>query len=243
VPDDDEARAYREIASRGSVDGIIVHGPRPHDPRVRLLEEIGLPFVVHGRTSTDDDRTNWVDVNNRRAFERAAGFLVDFGHRRIALVNGIEGLDYANRRRDGYAQALEKAGIAADPALVSWGEMTEAHGYRSAMRMLRLPDPPTAFLASSMLAGLGVQRAAAETGLRLGRDLSVVIFDDELSYLRNGDDEPIFTAIRSSVRQAGRLCAELLLDTIRDPEQKPRHVLLEAELMLGRSTGPAPART
>jgi LacI family transcriptional regulator len=242
VPDDDEARAYREIALRGSVDGIILHGPRPNDPRVKLLDEIGLPFVIHGRTSTDDERTSWVDVNNRRAFERATGFLIDFGHRRIGLVNGLQSMDFALRRRDGYLAALKTAGIAADPALMDSDEMTEAHGHQSAVRMLAQPVPPTAFLVSSMISALGVRRALGDAGLALGRDVSVVIFDDELSYLRNGEDEPIFTAIRSSVRQAGRLCAEMLLDIIRDPDQKPRHVLLEAELVLGRSTGPAPRK-
>ena len=121
-------------------------------------------------------------------------------------------------------------------------EMTESNGYRAALRMLRGSRPPTAFLVSSMISALGVRRAIEEAGLRLGAEVSVVIHDDELSYLRNGDAEPLFTATRSSVRQAGRMCAELLLDIIRAPDDKPRHVLLEAELTLGHSTGPAPDR-
>lgn len=242
VPDDDEDRAYREIAARGSVDGIIVHGPRPHDPRVRLLTEIGLPFVVHGRTSTDDAAINWVDVNNRRAFERATTFLLDFGHRRIGLVNGLESMDFAIRRRQGYARALAAHGVAEAPELLASDEMTETSGYRAARRMLAGQAPPTAFLASSMISGVGVRRAIQDAGLVLGRDVSVVIHDDDLSYMKNGEAEPIFTATRSSVRHAGRLCAELLLDIIATPRQEPRHVLLDADLVLGRSTGPAPAR-
>jgi LacI family transcriptional regulator len=240
VADDDEDRAYREIAARGSVDGIIVHGPRRDDPRVKLLAEIGLPFVVHGRTSTHDEAINWVDVNNRRAFERATAFLLDFGHRRIALVNGIETMDFAQRRREGYLRALEARGLEPDPALMVADEMTETLGHRAARRMLRLADPPTAFLVSSMISGVGVRRAIEGEGLVLGRDVSVVIHDDDLSYMKNGEDEPIFTATRSSVRQAGRHCAELLLDIIATPGQDPRQVLLDAELVLGRSTGPVP---
>jgi LacI family transcriptional regulator len=53
---------------------------------------------------------------------------------------------------------------------------------------------------------------------------------------------PIFTAMRSSVREAGRLVAELLLDRIANPDQPPAEQLLEAELVEGMSTGPAPAR-
>ncbi|MEM6539007.1 MAG: hypothetical protein AAF668_14910, partial [Pseudomonadota bacterium] len=49
-----------------------------------------------------------------------------------------------------------------------------------------------------------------------------------------------YTATQSSVREAGGRTAELLLDAIANPGRPPRHVLLEAELTLGQSTGPAP---
>ena len=45
-------------------------------------------------------------MNNRRAFQRAAEFLLDLGHTRIALVNGLEFMDFAIRRRTGYLDAL-----------------------------------------------------------------------------------------------------------------------------------------
>ena len=77
----------------------------------------------------------------------------------------------------------------------------------------------------------------------LGRDVSIIIHDDELSYLRNGDDVPVYTATRSSVREAGRQTAEMLLDLIANPGQPPQTRLLEAELIIGQSTGPAPNRT
>jgi LacI family transcriptional regulator len=61
-----------------------------------------------------------------------------------------------------------------------------------------------------------------------------------LSYLRNGGDVPIFTATRSSVRDAGRQLAEMLIAQIQNPLLAPQTQLLEAELMVGQSTGPAP---
>jgi LacI family transcriptional regulator len=61
-----------------------------------------------------------------------------------------------------------------------------------------------------------------------------------LSYLKNGADVPIFTATRSSVREAGRLAAEMLLAQIANPDLGPQSRLLEAELIIGQSTGPAP---
>ncbi|MBP9951351.1 MAG: substrate-binding domain-containing protein [Cypionkella sp.] len=242
VPDNDESRNYRELKSRGTVDGVIVHSPIQNDPRITLLRELALPFVVHGRATGAKLPYSWVDVNNRRAFARATSFLLDLGHRRIALANGLEFMDFAIRRRKGYCESLAARGIEADSALMASAEMTEGNGYRIADVILDQPDPPTAFLVSSMIMAIGVRRAIERRGLVIGRDISVIIHDDELGYIRNGEDVPIFTATRSSVREAGRLAAAMLLETIADPNSAPKTMLLEAELIIGQSTGPVPPR-
>lgn len=240
VPDEDEAQTYRNLKVKGNVDGVIVHGPREKDPRIPLLHEIGLPFVVHGRATGTTEAYSWLDVNNRRAIQQATDYLADLGHRRIALVNGLEHMDFAIRRRRGYLDALAERQIATDPALMASGPMTEIAGFRAARAMLTLPDPPTAFVAASMLTGMGVRRAIESAGLKLGRDVSVLIFDDDLSYMKNGEERPIFTAMRSSVREAGRQAADMLLHRIANPEAAPAERMLEAELVIGLSTGPAP---
>lgn len=240
VDDQNEAAVYRGLKSRRAVDGVVVHGPTLDDPRIPLLNDIGLPFVVHGRSSGCTSPYSWLDVNNKRAFNRAANFLIDLGHHRIALVNGLEGMDFAHRRRAGYEEALTSNGGTVDPALMYTGEMTEDFGFQSTRDMLAQAHPPTAIMTSSMISALGVRRAIEDAGLVMGRDVSVVTHDDVLSYLRNGSDIPIFTSTRSSVREAGRLLAEMLLTEIADPTGDPKNHLLEAELMVGLSTGPAP---
>jgi LacI family transcriptional regulator len=242
VPDEEEEQTYRAMKMKGNVDGVVVHGPRENDHRISLLREIGLPFVVHGRATGTSEPYSWLDVNNRRAIQHATEHLLGLGHRRIALVNGLEFMDFAIRRRRGYLDALAAQQIAPDPALMASGQMTEAVGYQAARAMLALPEPPTAFVAASMLSGMGVRRAIEGAGLKLGRDVSVIIFDDDLSYMKNGEERPIFTAMRSSVREAGRMVAEMLLARIANPAAGDVQRLLEAELVEGLSTGPAPQR-
>ncbi len=242
VDDDDERRIYEGLKSRRAVDGVIVHGPRMNEPRIGLLQDLGLPFAVHGRASGYDKPYAWLDVNNRSAFQRATDFLFDLGHRRIALINGLEVMDFAHRRREGYTASLRAHDIAVDAALMRSGEMTEVFGYQSTRDMLAGDDAPTAIISSSLISALGVRRAIEEKGLVMGKDVSVVTHDDALSYLQNGGDVPIFTATRSSVRDAGRKLAEMLLHSISNPNLPPQSVLLEAELMVGSSTGPAPRK-
>jgi LacI family transcriptional regulator len=116
--------------------------------------------------------------------------------------------------------------------------MTETFGHDTARALLASARPPSAFLVSSIIPAIGVRRAIEEIGLRLGRDISIITHDDDLSYLQNRADVPVFTATRSSVRDAGRRSASMLLDLIEAPGSGPCEELFEAELILGQSTGP-----
>ncbi len=240
VPDGEELRVHRQMALTGSVDGVIVHAPRENDPRIPMLQEFGIPFVVHGRVPDTELTYNFVDVDNARAFRRATDLLLDLGHRRIALVNGLQHMDFARRRRQGYLAALDARGAPITSDLQVSAEMSERMGFLAAQRMLALPAPPTAFLVSSLIMAIGVRRAIHDAGLEMGRDISVVTHDDMLGYLANGDEVPLFTATRSSVRAAGRRCAEILLGRIPNPDAPPDQEVWESELVLGASTGPAP---
>ncbi len=239
VPAGQEERAYRQMAANGSVDGVMVQSPRQHDTRIALLKEIGLPFLVHGRTSSSDSYS-WLDVSNTATFDQAARFLIDLGHRKLGLINGPEELDFALRRRAGFDQAVAARGLQTRADWMTQGEMTEDYGYRSARDMLALADRPTAILVSSIISAIGVRRAIADRGWTMGRDVSVITHDDMLSYLSNDGDEPVFTATRSSIKAAGGRCAEILIDLIRTPDAPHVHELWPTELTLGRSTGPAP---
>jgi LacI family transcriptional regulator len=117
------------------------------------------------------------------------------------------------------------------------GEMSEPYGYSSASALLEKEAAPSAFVTSSIVSALGIRRAVEERGLRMGKDVSIMCFDDAISYLPNGSDKPVFTAVRSSVRAAGRRCAEMLIDQINAPGRHPVTELWEAELVIGTSTG------
>ncbi len=235
-------RAYRDLFQRGAVDGVVLQGPKVNEPRISVLSRMGVPFIVHGRATGIDEPYDWIDVNNKSSFQRATKFLIDLGHRRIALINGLEDMDFAQRRRAGYLEALREAGIACDPSLMRSAEMTEVYGHHETRAMIEMDDPPSAILISSMISAIGVRRALNDAGLKMGRDVSVIAHDDDLSYLKNGQDVPIFTATRSSVRQAGEIAAEMLIERIKSPDDPVKTRLLEAELVVGGSTGPAPDR-
>ncbi|MCY3880362.1 MAG: LacI family DNA-binding transcriptional regulator [Rhodobacteraceae bacterium] len=240
VRDEEVENKYRSMAETGSVDGIIASSPMISDPRIEVLNRIGLPFLVHGRSSATGYEYNWLDINNFRAFRVATEFLIHSGHRRIALLNGPEQLDFAFRRRRGYLDALRRNGVGHDPGLVRSSEMTEPFGHESVIELMRLEEPPTAFLTASILTAIGARRALHDLNILLGTEVSLVTHDDSLDYFGNSGTEPVFTSVRSSIRAAGRRSAQILLDIILGQREPPVTELWEAELVIGKSTGPGP---
>ena len=239
VPEADQERVYRSLASGRKVDGVIVHGPKAVDPRLELLKSLDIPFVVHGRSDDPPESYSWLDVNNKRSFVRATQFLADLGHARIELLNGLEDMNFARRRRAGFLEGLASRNIRPNPEIMFSDEMIEPNGYRRMQQMLAMPQRPDAVLTSSLLLAMGVARALQEAGLKPGRDVSIITHDDRFSFLQDISAVPMFTATRSSIRDAGRRCAEMIIDLANHPGHAPIQELWEAELVVGASTGPA----
>ena len=246
VEDDEEARHYRDIAASRRVDGVVLHGPLESDPRIALLGELGLPFIVHGRSDVVEAHA-WLDVDNERAMHRATALLLDLGHTDIAFVNGPEALHFAGRRRAGFLAALRAAGLEPDPARLFAGPLAEHRGHDAAAALLDGPRPPTALVCAGLLPAWGALRALLSRGLVAGADLSIVAYDDGVSWLSNRGDEhpggePLFTTVRASIHEAGRRLVQHLVRAIDDPDAGLAAETLPTELVLGRSTGRPAAR-
>ncbi|MEF2975900.1 LacI family DNA-binding transcriptional regulator [Subtercola sp. YIM 133946] len=105
--------------------------------------------------------------------------LTDAGHRRIGFLNNIDDVPATHGRLEGYRAVLSAAGIRFDPGLVSNSPSETAAGYEAARAMLDRADRPTALFCYNDRMAMGAYRAAAELGLSIPRDLSIVGFDNQ----------------------------------------------------------------
>jgi LacI family transcriptional regulator len=235
----EELAAYRRLAASQRVDAMILHSPTLNDERAELLMDLKIPFVLHGRTNVAKP-VAWLDIDNTGALERATSHLLDLGHRRIALLNGLKGRTFSEHRELGYMAALSARGVSYDPALVGNSAFTDEVAFRMAQSMLELRPRPTAFLAGSMMTALGVFRAIRQAGMSLGVDVSMIAHDDVFPYLNADNMYPTMSTTRSSIRQAGSRIAELLLQLLGGKPAADIHELWPVELVLRESSGPAP---
>ena len=233
----DEMASYRRIAGGTKVDALILSSPLISDDRVRLLTELGMPFVLHGRTANQAPHA-WLDIDNEAAFHHATKHLLDLGHKRIALINGLSHFTYAAHRERGFRKALAERGIAADEEMIGDGIMTDEVGYRFTERFLAMKPRPTAILVSSMMMALGAFRALRAAGLELGRDVSMIAHDDVFPFLNADRMVPAMSTTRSSIRAAGTRVAELVIELLRGRRADTIHELWPVDLIIRGSSGP-----
>ncbi len=208
---DDDNETYRRLARAKSVDCIVLSSPHIDDQRPGILARLGLPYIIHGRTRGCESMA-YLDIDNEGAFRRATDLMIGFGHQRIAYVNGLPHLRFAQDRMEGWRSAHLAAGLTPDPTLVCGAPMTEESGYHQTRALLDLPNPPTAILCSSMFIALGCYRAVRDAGLTVGVDVSVIAHDDGSPSIRPESLQPPVTTTYSSIRSAGKRITEIALE-------------------------------
>ncbi|WP_027486806.1 LacI family DNA-binding transcriptional regulator [Allorhizobium undicola] len=236
---DAEDQAIRGLVSGGAVDAYYLAYMREKDPRIAMAKSLPVPFIVHGRSLGLETDYPFLDVDNEDAFRASAELLIGLGHRHFAFLNGPEHLDFAQRRKMGMQQALEKAGLALPPHAVTHSLMSDEWGYRNARIVLQMSPRPTALLVASTVLALGAVRAIEEAGLTLGRDISLVAHDDDLQLLKPENFTVPLTTTMSSLRAAGQRVAERLIAELEEPGKgPPLQELWKADLVIRASTGP-----
>lgn len=179
---------------------------------------------------------NSVCTDNVAAGRLAAEHLIGLGHKCIGMLAGHLGLSPHHDRLEGFRKAMQEAHLPILDEYLIAGNVQVQDGVEAGHRLLSLPNPPTAILASNNKLLLGVLQAVEERNVLIPRDLSVLGFDD---YLWNMHFSPRLTAVAQPSAEIGRRSFGLLHQLIQNPpsdEAAPMHVLIPAELRIRNST-------
>jgi DNA-binding LacI/PurR family transcriptional regulator len=179
-----------------------------------------------------------VTGDNFKGAQTAAQYLLQLGHRRIAMISGPHQVTNAFERREGFCVALRKHNVAVEPGYIQEGQYNRISGYEKTRILLALRPRPTAILAANDLMAYGALVAIRDAGLNCPKDISLVGFDDlDLSELT----DPPLTTVAQPVYQMGAEGVNLLLKRIAGSRSPAVHLKLPTDLKL-RHSAESPAR-
>ncbi|HVP55701.1 MAG TPA: LacI family DNA-binding transcriptional regulator [Candidatus Eisenbacteria bacterium] len=227
---------YPKLLLGRSVDGIIaVDTP--------WKTSLPVPVVTVSGHNEVSGVTN-VEIDHDKAAELALRHLAQLGHRQLAFIKGQQFSSDTELRWTAIARAAQKLGLPIAAELVTQlvGDTASPElGYKVTRKLIATRKPFTALFAFNDISAIGAIHALDEAGLRVPQEVSVVGFDDIQSA---AFQRPALTTVRQPLRKMGKIAAETLLRRInsKEPESKSTSVVVEPELVVRETTGPAPAR-
>ncbi|WP_260928123.1 LacI family DNA-binding transcriptional regulator [Novosphingobium sp. 9] len=219
------------------LDGVILTPPVcTHEGLLARLETAGLPYVRVSPGQTPQ-RSGSVDIDDVAAAAEMTAHLIALGHRDIAFIEGIPDHAATPKRRAGFEQAMQAAGLGVRDDCIAAGDFTVNGGRLAGERLLALDTRATAIFASNDDMALGVMAAAARRGIVVPHQLSVAGFDDSYSAQIAW---PTITTIRQPIMDMAGAAVDMLIDRqYRDEPHGPQwNRVLPYELVVRDSTAP-----
>jgi len=204
------------------------------DPAIMdTLLDSNIPAVFYDVGAPQENISN-IRVNYRRGIERMVEYLHDLGHRRFAFIGHHSGLGPTGEREIAFVETVRHLGDS------EWRTVADQDsldgGRQAAYELLNTGFEPTAITCVNDVMAVGVLRELRARGLRVPQDVSVTGFDNiKLSEYA----DPPLTTMHIPRDRIGRLSFEILVPESVRMKPPGREVVIDPELVLRESTGPA----
>jgi DNA-binding LacI/PurR family transcriptional regulator len=201
---------------------------------------VPVPAVAISSHSPAPGITNIVldhDLAARLALEHLRGL----GHERIAFMKGAPGITDAKFRWLSIENVAGEMGIEIEPERclqLQEASQTPEAAHRLMRDLLEVNRDFSAVFCFNDISAFGAVRAICDAGLRVPQDISVIGFDDIVTAAFS---QPSLTTVKQPLRQMGLRAAQVLLERIAEPDKEwLAEIVMEPELIVRESTGPAP---
>lgn len=232
----DDFHTLRSFIKEKRLQGVICLGGNFECVTVEQMEALEVPVVLTSVNTTVSRRSDFystVGIDNEKAAYKATKYLIELGHKDIAVMIGEENdLDVSYSRLKGYRKAIEEAGINFDTNRLLVGGYSTSIAYDMMKKYLseRKNDISAIFVTSDTMA-IGVAKAIVESGLTIGEDISLVGFDGmDVSQFYN----PGITTVKQPRQEIAEESINLLLNILNNNESH-KNLILDTELVTRES--------
>lgn len=229
--DDVSERAALKRLAMGGVRAVVL--PPPHGESLAALEQAAdlRMRVVAVAASTFKSEAAAVRIDDRAAAAEMARYLLGLGHRRFGFIGGAPNQTASAERREGFLSEIRQQSGAT--VALEEGAFTYRSGFEAAEILFEAQTDLTAIFASNDDMAAGVLAAAHRRGLEVPGRLSVVGFDDTETA------RSVWPSL-TTVRQPIALMAARAVALLGDRDGAAVDVVLDHELVLRETAGPAP---
>ena len=232
-----EEIGYLNVLLQKQVDGVLLVPASSTAESVSFIQDRGTPVVVLDRRVSPDVQVDVVRGDSEQGAYELVRYLLELGHRQIAVLNGPETISTAVDRVAGYRRALAEFGLGSSMECVFHGHYSQESGFQIAQKALAMRPRPTAIFAANNFIALGAYHALRQIGLRVPEDISIVAFDDLPLVM-----EPFLTVVAQPAYEIGQQATELLLARLAgEGPTEPQERVLPTHMLIRRSSGPPPA--
>jgi LacI family transcriptional regulator len=197
---------YVDVAIAERMAGVVIAMASTRRSNLAPLLDRGIPVVAIDRRPARAT-VDCVVVDNRAGAAEATAHLIEVGARRIACITGPRGVSTATERLAGYRDALERAGMEVDGALVRREDFREAGGYDAVTALFGGRDRPDALFVANNQMTVGALHALHDRGIDVPGDVAIVGFDDAPWATLT---RPQLSVVAQPTNEIGRVAAELL---------------------------------
>jgi len=233
APGESELQAYKKKVQSRQVDGFIIVRTRQQDPRIDYLREAGFPFVSFGRTQ-EPVNFPFVDEDSEFGMRLVINHLYELGHTQIGCIYPPKELNFTTHRLAGVRTRMKELGLKVREEWMIQGDLTQESGYDVTNKLLDMPQKPTAIVCCNDLMAFGAMSAIQNSGLIVGKDISVTGFDN-IPMAQHS--HPSLTTLTQPIYQIGSLVCEMLIKIIRKEPVEESQRILKPELIVRKSTG------
>ena len=233
----DRVKEAVDMLLSAKVDGIIYLSM--HDRDISgIVGPLQIP-IVYAYASSSRPEDVCVSYDNRNIAEEAVQLLIDHGHKDIAIITGPVDSPPAHQRLMGYQRVLMKNGLPLNVSYIKVGNWESESGYKYCRELMEMANPPTAIYATNDNMSFGVLKAAADMGIRIPEELSVI------GYGRSGACElsyPSLSAIWAPLKKIGYIAGDYIVQLIRGSVPEEKKVFLPCKIINRASVGAVPNR-
>lgn len=222
---------YIELLKTKRVDGIILFAPQISKNKLNSIAQ-NYPIIQCSEYLENTD-TTIITIDNKKAGFDATNYLIELGHKNIAILTSKKAYTSAILREKGYKEALKKHKIKIDENNI----IKTDYGYKVAMEateeLLKRENPPTAIFTISDSMAIGAIKAIKKQGKTVGKDIDVIGFDDTII---SKIYDPDITTISQPRFKMGELAMQAILEKINGNSVDNNFITLEHNLIVRNST-------